>query len=84
MNEYAHGAPLEPSALLGFWERCGLTPAGVSACQQGLRTAQRMMIGDSPPPADEWLNPEIEMASEQHAAPEEKPEEHAGGDDAGE
>jgi spermidine synthase len=84
MNEYAHGAPLEPSALLGFWERCGLTPAGVSACQQGLRTAQRMMIGDTPPPADEWLNPEIEMASEQHAAPEEKPEEHGGGDDAGE
>jgi hypothetical protein len=83
MGEYAHGAPLEPSALLGFWERCGLAPAGVTACQRGLRTAQRLMIGDLPPDPDEWLSQEIETASEPHAAPEDKPEEHGGGGEAG-
>jgi spermidine synthase len=78
MEEYAHGAPLEPSALLGFWERCGLSPAGESACQRGVRTAQRMMIGDAPPQPDHWLTAEIETSS-LHAAPADEHEEGAGG-----
>jgi spermidine synthase len=73
MEEYAHGAPLEPSALLAFWERCGLSPTGVTACAHGLRTAERMMIGDAPPPPDYWLQPEIETSSP-HAAPSEDPD----------
>jgi hypothetical protein len=87
MAEYAHGAPLEPNALLRLWERCGLTQAGVNACKPGLRVAQRLMIGDPPPAPDDWLNPEpTETAL--HAAPEEKPDERSGdegdgGDDAG-
>ena len=38
IEEYAHAAPLDPSALLGFWERCGVNPAGVGVCRPGLRT----------------------------------------------
>jgi len=78
MEEYAHGAPLEPSALLGFWERCGLSPTGVTACQRGVRTAQRMMIGDPPPAPEYWLQEEVETASP-HAAPVDEPEEGGGG-----
>ena len=51
IEEYAHAAPLDPGALLGFWERCGLNPAGVERAGRGLRAAQRLMIGDAPPPA---------------------------------
>jgi hypothetical protein len=74
MKEYAHGAPLEPSALLSFWERCGLTPAGVDACKRGVQTAQRMMIGDPPPEPDYWMQPEIE--TRRARTRRRKPEEH--------
>jgi hypothetical protein len=71
MEEYAHGAPLDPGVLLSFWERCGLSQTGVDACKRGVRTAQRMMIGDAPPEPDYWMQPEIEALSP-HAAPTEE------------
>jgi hypothetical protein len=72
MSEYSHAAPLDPGALLKFWERCGANSTGISLCRPGLETAKRLMIGDAPPAADEWLNAEPEL-TEQHAAPAPKP-----------
>jgi hypothetical protein len=87
MGEYAHGAPLDPTALLRLWERCGLTQTGVKVCEPGVRAAQRLLIGDPPPSPEDWLNPEP-TDSARHAVPEENPEEGGGdegaaGDDAG-
>jgi spermidine synthase len=81
MNEYAHAAPLDAGALLGFWERCGINPKGVQVCRPGLHAAQRLMIGDAPPDAEDWLNPTVEeeAAAAQHAAPAHEPDE--GGND---
>jgi spermidine synthase len=78
LEEYAHGAPLDPRALLGFWERCGLKPAGVTMCRPGLHAAERLVIGDAPPLPDEWLNPAADQpASARHAAPAAEPDEGA-------
>jgi spermidine synthase len=75
MQEYTHAAPLDPSALLGFWERCGRNSVGVQMCQPGVHAAKRLLIGDAPPDPDDWLNPAAEAAATEHAAPQPKREE---------
>jgi hypothetical protein len=83
MKEYAHGAPLDPSALLEFWQRCGLNPVGQTNCRPGLRAAQHLMIGDEPPAPEDWLNPDAEAAAvarAQNPQSADEPEPH-GGDD---
>ena len=72
IEEYAHAAPLDPGALLGFWERCGVNQTGVALCRPGLHAAERLVIGDAPPDPDDWLTPAAdEAATAQHAAPAE-------------
>jgi spermidine synthase len=72
IDEYSHAAPLDPTALLGFWERCGINATGVSVCRPGLQTAERLVLGDAPPHPDDWLNPVAEVM-EHYAAPAPKP-----------
>ncbi|MGH7337023.1 MAG: hypothetical protein ACREI7_05570, partial [Myxococcota bacterium] len=78
--EYTHAAPLDPGALIGFWERCGRNPTGVEVCRPGLHAAQRLVRGDSPPDSEDWLKSDEPMSRARHAAP--APERDEGGDDA--
>lgn len=83
MNEYAHGAPLDPSALLNIWQRCGINPTGQAACRPGLRAAEHLMIGDAPPAPEDWLNPAAEAAASaraQNAGAADGPAEAGGGE----
>jgi spermidine synthase len=80
IEQYAHAAPLDPGALLGFWERCGVNPSGVGVCRPGLQAAKRLRRGLVPPAPENWLSPVAEDAAVAHAAPAERPEER--GDDA--
>ena len=80
IQQYAHAAPLDPGALLGFWERCGINPAGVGMCRPGLQAAKRLRLGQVPPDPNNWLNPVAVHAAIAHAAPAEEPKER--GDDA--
>jgi hypothetical protein len=77
-DEYAHGAPLDPRALRGFWERCGVQPAGVERCRPGLQAAQHLLNGEAPPDPKDWLKPASEGApAARHAAPGAQPDEGA-------
>ncbi len=79
IEEYAHAAPLDPDALLAFWERCGVNQTGVALCRPGLHAARRLKDGEAPPDPDDWLNPATDDAATAPAAPAEGPEER--GDD---
>jgi spermidine synthase len=52
---YAHSTPFDPARLLGFWQRCGRTPPGIENCARGLHHAERLVAGERPPAADQWL-----------------------------
>ena len=43
MERYAHAAPFDPGALLGFWKRCGSNERDVARCEPGLRAAERLV-----------------------------------------
>jgi spermidine synthase len=82
INEYAHAAPLDPAALLGFWERCGINPAGVGLCRPGLDAAKRLLLGDRPPDPGDWLNPDAgKEASAQLGQPARKADPGGGEDE---
>jgi spermidine synthase len=85
MEQYAHSAPLSAVELLKIWQRCGLGASGLERCRPGLRAAEGLVIGDRPPPPDDWLRPEPAAVSEAHhaLAPEPEPaaDEGEGGSD---
>jgi spermidine synthase len=82
LTHYSHAAPFSANALLGIWERCGLDARGMSICEPGRRTAERLVIGDAPPPADEWLTAVPESTRVPHLAPPAEEAETAEEDDA--
>jgi spermidine synthase len=82
MENYTHAAPFGAGALLGVWERCGFDPRTKSLCRPGLRAAERLVLGDAPPPPDDWLRPVADSARVPHLAPPGEPSEPDEGDDA--
>src|SRR5262249_13150107 len=84
LEEYAHSAPLRASELLTVWQRCGLAPSGVERCRPGLRAAEALVVGDRPPPLDDWLSKPAAPIDVHHApAPEPAENEEDKGDAGG-
>ncbi|TMA30008.1 MAG: methyltransferase domain-containing protein [Deltaproteobacteria bacterium] len=66
-ENYAHCAPFEPQVLLDVWRNCG---GDRDLCQRGAETAQRLLLGDTVPRAEDWLlGREEDVPPAAHLAP---------------
>ena len=84
LQEYAHSAPLRASELLNVWQRCGVAAPGVERCRPGLHAAEALVVGDRPPPLDDWLSKPAAPIDVHHApAPAPEPEPAENEDDPG-